>query len=423
MNLISKTAVIIAIICVANLGFIAKANAQEWRIVASVNGDVITSVDLYERLRLAVATSGLPPSQRVFASLQPQVLSTMINERLRYQQAQNAGIIVNDSEISKAIADLEKQNKNPPGSFYKFLEIKEIPVQVAQEQFRAQIAWTKYVMSRIRPSIKVTDEEAREEVNRTMGKESYTEWQVSRIFLPVSEAGDEIRVKKLINQISDDIIGGANFSALAQQISTTTSRYLPSERVWLQEGEVDIEIEKTLFAMKKYEISEPIRAKDGYHIIKIHDWRKVVNAKEDESEVLLHQAIFPLPNQPNSAQVNGAMSKARNFAQNISSCQDFEAYKNKMTGEAEFDSSRTMLNMLNKSLKNIVGNLEVGEVAPPFRTPYGVHVLLVCEKISPTAFNVDMNKMKNKVFKRKLESETRNEMRKIRRNASVDIKI
>ncbi len=84
------------------------------RIVAVVNGDVISNADVDNRARLFAMSTGLPLTQDVLDRLKPQITRQLIDERLRMQEAQRRKIVIPDKAIADAIHDIEARNSLQP---------------------------------------------------------------------------------------------------------------------------------------------------------------------------------------------------------------------------------------------------------------------------------------------------------------------
>jgi hypothetical protein len=85
------------------------------RIVAVVNGDVISNADVDARARLFALSTGLPMAPDVLDRLKPQITRQLVDERLRMQEVQRRKIVVPDKEIAAAIHDIEQRNGLQPG--------------------------------------------------------------------------------------------------------------------------------------------------------------------------------------------------------------------------------------------------------------------------------------------------------------------
>ena len=66
------------------------AAVQSTRIVAVVNGEVISNIDVDNRARLFALSTGLPLTPDVIDRLKQQILRQLIDERLRMQEVQRA---------------------------------------------------------------------------------------------------------------------------------------------------------------------------------------------------------------------------------------------------------------------------------------------------------------------------------------------
>ena len=74
------------------------------RIVAVVNDDVITRLDLDERVRFAylqLKQQGTPPPPR--EALEKQILDRLVIDRAQLQLAKETGLRVDDAELDKAV--------------------------------------------------------------------------------------------------------------------------------------------------------------------------------------------------------------------------------------------------------------------------------------------------------------------------------
>ena len=86
------------------------------RIVAVVNGDVISNADVENRTRLFALSTGLPMTPDVLDRLKQQITRQLIDEKLRMQEVQRRHIVIQDKAIADAIQDIESRNGLPPGA-------------------------------------------------------------------------------------------------------------------------------------------------------------------------------------------------------------------------------------------------------------------------------------------------------------------
>lgn len=114
-----------------------------------------------------------------------------------------------------------------------------------------------------------------------------TEYRAAHILV---ETEDEARA------ILDEIEGGANFSALAQEHSIGPSGVSGGELGWFAEGVMLPEFFDAVAALDEGEISEPLETKHGWHIIELRETRIMdrppFEEKREELVTELRQKAF-----------------------------------------------------------------------------------------------------------------------------------
>src|SRR5471032_2605973 len=93
----------------------ASASAQETRIAAVVNDDVISVADLASRMRLVFASSNIQDVPETRQRVTRQVVRMLVDEKLQMQEAKRLGVKVPDEEVNAGLAVIETQNKVPKG--------------------------------------------------------------------------------------------------------------------------------------------------------------------------------------------------------------------------------------------------------------------------------------------------------------------
>lgn len=85
------------------------------------------------------------------------------------------------------------------------------------------------------------------------------EWRASHILVKDRELG---------NQLLKKLKSGANFNSLAKEFSTCPSKGKGGDLGWFGPGQMVREFEETVKKMRAGRISNLVRTKFGYHIIK-----------------------------------------------------------------------------------------------------------------------------------------------------------
>lgn len=128
---------------------------------------------------------------------------------------------------------------------------------------------------------------ARQEVSDEEINQAYDEYRVSEtakeqrhashILIEANDERDDAVAEKLAGDIHDRIVKGEDFAALAKEYSDDIgTRNKGGDLGLAAKGAYVPEFEQALFALKKGEVSAPVKTEFGYHIIRLDD---VVAAK------------------------------------------------------------------------------------------------------------------------------------------------
>ncbi len=142
--------------------------------------------------------------------------------------------------------------------------------------------FAQYRDQQVRPTL-ITDEdverEARDIYNRTQHLVDSLGGIVnpSHILIAVGQKASEAdkqKAKTRADSIYNAIRQGANFEELAQRLSDDKGSGKNGGNLqWIQPGQTIPEFEKTVFALNKGEVSQPVLSPYGYHIIRLNDKR------------------------------------------------------------------------------------------------------------------------------------------------------
>lgn len=256
------------------------AQASTQQIVAVVNEDAISQLDFDKRLRLIIASSGLPNNKEIRERLAPQVIGSLIDEQLMLQAARDMNKDVADEEVAKGFATIAQQNKMSPEQFENMLKKGRIDPKTLHHQIRAQIAWSKVVQSKIRPRVVVSGQDVDAALERMKGKIGTKEYLAAEIYLPFDDAKSESQAKQLANRLSREIKSGkASFFKLATQFSKGAGAAKGGDTGWLNEEQIHPEILQALKELKKNQITSPVRVEDGYYIMFVRETRDLTEDK------------------------------------------------------------------------------------------------------------------------------------------------
>ena len=359
-------------------------SADEQRIAAVVNDDVVTVRDLNERLQLVMLTSGIRDSEQARSRLAPQVLRGLIEESLQLQEAKRLNLEVDQSEIDNALNTIAKRNKLSVDQMKSFLVQNGINLETLVRQVRAQIAWLEVVNRTIRPNVTVTVDQLDLAVQEARDSQGQPEYLLSEIVLPVDNPAQADRVAQDAQRLTQTLREGANFDSLAHQVSASASAERGGDLGWVSAAAIPPELQATLDRMRPGDISDPLSSPIGYHIFWLRDQR-IAAAPVDSSraavEVKLAQILLPTDG---SAAANAeARDRAAGLRRRLTDCPAMVQVASEVKAPASGDLGWLKVGDLPPDLGKAVLGLQVGEVSPPLQGPSGIHLLMVCDRRNP----------------------------------------
>lgn len=126
------------------------------RIVAVVNGEIITFQDLLQRIR---AVTGQTPDPALAERIAPQVLDDMVNDIVLRQEAQRLQIEVSDSEVENEIRQFRVRRQLSEEDFQRGLRLQGMTPEQFKERSRQDIIKGKILGAMVRRKVVVTQEE------------------------------------------------------------------------------------------------------------------------------------------------------------------------------------------------------------------------------------------------------------------------
>ncbi len=275
MKHILRTALILGIMTLPVMAQ-AAPGARTESIAAVVNGDAVTVSDLSARLRLIMASSGMPNTDDMRRRIEPQVVNMLVDESLMMQEAGRQNISVSDQEVQQGFAMLSSQNKFTPDQFRSILARAGVPIEALYDQIRAQLAWTKVLQKKVRPQIEITETQIDAALAKMKASTGAPEYLVAEITLPFEGGRQEAEVKQLAERLTREMAGGkVPFSALAAQFSQSSTASKGGDMGWVSADQLPDVLRDALAGMKKGQVSRPLRTPTAYTVLMLRNTRQI----------------------------------------------------------------------------------------------------------------------------------------------------
>lgn len=259
---------------------------QQSSVIAIVNGDAITDLDLTKRLKLITVTSGIPHNAQTLKIVKPQVIQMLVDERLISQEADKLGLEADVQEVNASFKGLADKNSLSVIQFEDFLKQKGIDKDILKEQIKHQILWNEIIVSKIKPGVNVTSQEIEENESSIRKSLKSEKEKIQQIKLAeiVIFATDKTLPKQMqfAQKLVDDMRSGADFTKVAKEFSQSASAANGGEIGWVYVEQLAHEISDILSNVSIGGISSPVVLQDGIHILKVIDFKKNSSLKDTE---------------------------------------------------------------------------------------------------------------------------------------------
>lgn len=357
-------------------------NATKVQILAKINNQIITNIDLEYRLNLAIEISKIPNEAKFRKQIRQQMLNILIEENLKIQEAEKYGILISSAEVYSEINKLEQRLNLPKDSLIKSFREKNIPEIVVYNQVRGQLLWNKVISYRIANNITISNKQKEEALQNFIKNSGEVEYNVSEIFISSSSNNSEDSSKDKINSIYNKA-NSSNFIVLAQQFSDGALNV----NNWYRESLLTNEVLTTIKGLKVGDISKPIKTNSGLHIYLLNDKRKTKKIIENETLYNLSQIFFKTTN-IDQEKIQSIKNKLLNLRDNIKSCLQLEEFI-----KQDINSSGGSLGVLSSEsldkrfLEVLENNLQIERLSEIIITAEGIHSIMLCEM--PRTINFD----------------------------------
>ena len=147
-------------------------SAKEIKIEAIIGNELITTYDIDQRIKIVELTTGKKIPKDNHKLIKNQIRELLINEEVQRIATENANIKVSQRELNKALAKMAKDNRLKLSEFKRLIKRKKINYQNFQAQIKNSLAWHDFVYMKIRPQIKISDNEVEHYLNKGVGKKA-----------------------------------------------------------------------------------------------------------------------------------------------------------------------------------------------------------------------------------------------------------
>jgi peptidyl-prolyl cis-trans isomerase SurA len=317
----TKSALLLTVACVLFLPLPLPADTVVEEIVARVNNEIITRSEYVrsrEQLKQEIQQQEPNAADRIFAEKQRDVLRDLIDQQLLLQKGKDLGI-TGDTELIKRLDEMRKQmNLATMEELEKAAEAQGASYEEFKQNMRNQIITQRVIGQEVgqRLSMNKDDElkfynEHKEEMQRP------EQVRLSEILIapktPPSTNGPDGKpqapsqaetdaalaaAQTKAQDIDTQLQKGASFEVIAKKDSDGPSAKDGGDLNYFKRGVLAKELEDKVFAMKAGEITDVIRTKQGFVILKVTEHQEAGIPTLKEAEPRIQDALYMQKLQP-----------------------------------------------------------------------------------------------------------------------------
>ena len=263
----------------------ARARVVE-KIAAVVGDNVILGSEVEEKAGplLGEATQIPDPAKRSVraSALRHEVLDRLIDDELILQQASELKLTITSEQVDASIDEIKKQNGIDDTQLREALKGQGMTMQTYRADIKRQLLRFRVINIAVGSRVSISDEDVKSYYDRHMKTGSNTQVRASHVFVAIPEGADAAAVadkQAQAQRILERARKGEDFAKLARELSDDpATRGEGGDLGYFGRDMLPKPIEEIVFAMNVGDISGPVRADRGFHVIKLVD-RRIKEAK------------------------------------------------------------------------------------------------------------------------------------------------
>ncbi|MBL8671235.1 MAG: peptidylprolyl isomerase [Alphaproteobacteria bacterium] len=414
-----------ALAAAAWLGAAAQAIAQQdaLRIAAVVNDEAISMIDLAARMRLIMASTGMPDTPENRRRVAPSVIDGLINEALQLQEAKRMDVRVPQEQIDDAIGSIAQRNNMPKERFLDALAQSGVPMTTLSRQVEADIAWQLVIVRTFGARGEISPAEIDSELDRIRQAPVGEDFELQEIFLAVDSPQDVAAKRQAIDRIAGELRSGADFGAVARQYSESPSARAGGAAGWVKAAQIPPEIISAISNLPRGGVTPVVRSRAGFYLIKLLNRRAGETPAAGPTILSLKQVLVPIDDGADAERLAALRNVAATAASAVRGCDDVPRVLRELRLQDMSDLGQMPESDLPPDLRQVVASLAVGQPSPVLRLHNGYAVLLVCSRFQERSDLPSREEIGQRMRVERLSQIARRHLRDLRRQAIIDIRL
>lgn len=356
-----------------------KLLATEIEIVADVNGEPISNLDIERRINFINSLLGTQKINQ--KEVKPQILRQLIDEIIIINEAQRLKIELSDEELNNAVTLFLTQSlKLEADEVDQYVKKHNIDLNTLKKQVKCQLLWNKIIEVGIVPLINISDKEV-DDIRKQKEKPDYL-ITFQEFVIPDQKMAEDL-VKKLRTSNNPE-------SSIKMRKATVNLSQLKGT------------LKDVLERLEINDAAGPISLSEGYSVIKVID------------KVQLDHTLLESILKVKQVVVKDSENLLSNFKEQKVNCLNFDKLADdfKLPSAKEF---KVKMRDLNPDLQILFSKTSVNEIVE-LRENSTAKLMMLCDiKSNP----VNIEAIKQEMYQQKIMIQSNLLLDDMRKNAAV----
>jgi peptidyl-prolyl cis-trans isomerase C len=256
-------------------------------IVMTINGGPVYAAEVSLVMRTMVGQIEQQGSQVQVEEVLAAATDRVIEQKLLAQEARRFGLSPDEGRVAQLMAAADQQSGGREELAERLAAGGSSPEQL--ENFYREIELSRaFINHQIRPTVRVSDDEVVEYYNSNPDVFVRDEQVRARhILITVDEGADldtDQRARQRAEQARERAVAGEDFAELARELSEGPSAPNGGDLGFFTRATMAPAVAEAAFALEPGDISDVVKMRFGYHVIKVEERRPSGSIPIDEAQ-------------------------------------------------------------------------------------------------------------------------------------------
>ncbi|MAK63760.1 MAG: peptidylprolyl isomerase [Maricaulis sp.] len=391
-------------------------------IAALVNDEPITTVDVRNRMRLIIASTGMAQiDEATLARIQDQAVRGLVDEHLQLQAAREYEIQVEDEEITASLLDLAQRNNTTIDSIIADLQNSGVDISTLRHQLEAEIAWRILVNGRYGSRVRISEQQIELALERLAASASQPQYRIFEMYFEMQAPGQEEATVQRVIAVMNQLQQGAAFPELARQFSDAPSAASGGDIGWITESQLQPEVAAIMPMMRRQfeqsggrgALSNPVQVPGGYMVIAL------VSVRDGTTTLQYDLVQITLPN---SAVNEDSRREFQRLLDQSPTCGIAENRVSSIEGAIFTNLGSIGADAVLPQIREALEPLGRDDNTGIIENPAGLQALIVCDRQIAGPGVPSRDDLESQLRGQQLSLQARRWLRNLRRESTIEIR-